>query len=189
MAWEGPVVVLSEGWPSWSFTLDGLNCTKLFTYCDFASSKVKNEFLFSSLGRSHVESWSDLVNVVAGQGSPIVFMQGSGSFSKTMLAKTCDLLPLSLVVVTRSEEELTWSGSVEDTLVHHVEVGGMTDGAWSISSNQNLSLETSGLRRSLGMILQPVNSGKRMSEERCLKRRRAWAQSKVLIWYLLGENV
>jgi len=87
-----------------------------------------------------------------------------------MLAKTCDLLPLSLVVVTRSEEELTWTGSVEDTLVHHVEVGWMTDGAWSIRSNRNLSLETSGLRRSLGMILQPVKSGKRMSEERCLKK-------------------
>jgi len=170
LAWEGPVVVLSEGWPSWSFTLDGLNCTKLFTYCDFVSFKVKNEFLFSSLGRSHIESWSDLINVVAGQGSPIVFMQGSGSFCKTMLAKTCDLLPLSLVVVTRREEELTWSGSVEDTLVHHFEVGGMTDGAWSIRSNRNLALETSGLRRSLGMILQPVNSGKRMTEERCLKR-------------------
>jgi len=64
LAWEGPVVVLSEGWPSWSFTLDGLNCTKLFTYCDFASSKVKNEFLFSSLGRSHIETWSELITVV-----------------------------------------------------------------------------------------------------------------------------
>jgi len=108
--------------------------------------------------------------VVAGQGSPIVFVQGSGSFCKAMLAKICDLLPLSLVVVTRKDEELTWSGSVEDTLVHHFEVGGMTDGAWSIRSNQNLSLETSRLRRSLGMILQPVNSGKGMTEERCLKR-------------------
>ena len=46
-----------------------------------------------------------------------------------MLAKTCDLLPLWLVVVTRREEEQTWSGSVEDTLVPHLEVGGMTDGS------------------------------------------------------------
>jgi len=38
LAWNGPVVLLREGWPSWSFTLDGLNYTKLFTY---------NEFLFS----------------------------------------------------------------------------------------------------------------------------------------------
>jgi len=77
-----------------------------------------------------------------------------------MLVKTCDLLPLSLVVVTRKDEELTWPGAVINTLVHHFEVGGMTDGAWSIRSNRHLSLETSGLRRSLGMILQPVNSGK-----------------------------
>jgi len=84
--------------------------------------------------------------VVAGQGSPIVFVQGSGSFYKAMLVKTCDLLPLLLVVVTRKDEELTWTGFVEDTLVHHFEVGGMTDGAWSIMSNQKLSLETSGLR-------------------------------------------
>jgi len=69
LVWDGPV--LSEGWPSWSFTLDGLNCTK---FCDFASIKVKKEFLFSSLSRSHIETWSDLVNVVAGQGSPIVFV-------------------------------------------------------------------------------------------------------------------
>jgi len=170
LALDGPVVVLSEGWPSWSFTLDGLHCTKLFTYCDFTSSKVKNEFLFSSLGRSFIEFWSDLINMDAGQGSPIVFVQGFGSFCKTMLAKTRDLLPLSLVVVTRKDEELTWSGSVKDILYHHFEVGGMTDGAWSIRSNQNVSLETSGLKRVLGMILQPFNSGMRMTEERCLKR-------------------
>jgi len=66
----------------------------------------------------------DLINVVTGQGSPIVFVQGSGSFCKAMLAKICDLLPLALVVVTRKDEVLNWTGTIEDTLVNHCEVGG-----------------------------------------------------------------
>jgi len=80
--------------------------------------KVKNELLFSLLGPSHTETWMDLINVVTGRGS----VEGSGSFCKAMLAKTYDLLPLLLVLVT--DEELTWTGSVEDMMVHYFEVGG-----------------------------------------------------------------
>jgi len=79
-----------------------------------------------------VEMWEGLGEILAGQGSPIVCMQGSGAFYKIMMVKTFDLLPLALVIITREGEELVWAASeVENKLVHHSEVvGGITDGAW-----------------------------------------------------------
>ena len=53
----------------------------------------------------HVETWMDLINVVTGQGSHIVFVQGSGSFCKATLARMCDLLPLVLLVVVKRKDE------------------------------------------------------------------------------------
>ena len=58
------------------------------------------------------------------------------------------------------KEGWTWSPQT-----NHAEMGGLTDGRWDVLSSHSLDLDLTLLRRTLGMILQPVQSGKRMQNK------------------------
>lgn len=162
--WQGPLVVLSEGWPSWSFALEGMNCDNIFTMCSFITDKVKLECIATTVGPTLVEDWDCLTRSLHTSGPPVVFIQGSLDFVKKQFMRIDELSCIAgVALVPKGDKEMlkkegwTWSSQIK-----HAEMGGLTDGGWDVLSSHSLDLGSTVLRRTLGMILQPVQSGKRM---------------------------
>ena len=63
--WEGPGIVVSEGWPSWSFALKAANCKRIFTVAKYRLAKVKEEFKATGLGETLVGSVEELWKLAA----------------------------------------------------------------------------------------------------------------------------
>ena len=59
--WHGPVLVVSEGWPSWSFALRNLGCSDIATLARFRQPRLREEFKSTTLGSTYVNSYNDLV--------------------------------------------------------------------------------------------------------------------------------
>ena len=81
--WEGPGIVVSEGWPSWSFVLKAANCKRIFTLAKFRSAKVKEEFKATGLGETLVGSVEELCKSAAEYDKLLVFCQGLEEFAES----------------------------------------------------------------------------------------------------------
>ena len=149
---------------SWSFALDGMNCDNIFTMCSFITDKVKLEFIATTLGPTLVKDWDCLTRTLQSLGPPVVFLQESLEFIKTQFKRIDELSCIAgVALVPEGKNEMRrkegWSWSPQ---TNHAEMGGLTDGRWDMLSSHSLDLGLTLLRRTLGMILQPVQSGKQM---------------------------
>lgn len=170
---NGPVLVCSEGWPSWSFAMRNLGCSTICTMPQvgpFFNSHSKKEFLNSSLGSTCVDSYKELVNFCIGKGPPLIFIQGSHKFSEQVksnlaMLKQSTILEVLPPPVSFKDGSLNESAAVD--LISHADAGGITDGVWMYRSNSFIDPNhfDRDVSRNLGSTLRPtVKGGKLLSK-------------------------
>jgi hypothetical protein len=149
-------LVLSQGWPSWTFGLDGLGFRSISTSAAFQSISSKEEFKATDMGstllaRNSVSNW---VSKHAQDG--VVFVQGDQKFLDMSYHKLKGFRDLVCIFGCTDSDYSTsdcWKES-------HAEAGGVTDGEWAFySPNIDLPSGTSyGVRRVLKHVLRTTES-------------------------------
>ena len=158
-------LVVSDGWPSWTFALDGLGFKSLSTVASFQSLSSRDEFRSTSLGktlikRDRIKRW-----IEEHKRDGILFIQGPRETLKTIENLSNEFTELRLIFCCNDTEFFTADGWRES----HADAGGVTDGTWTCYS-QNLDLspkEANPVRRNLRHVLRTTEGA---SSKRALTR-------------------
>jgi hypothetical protein len=145
-------LVISQGWPSWTFALDGLGFASISTIASFRSLSSRDEFKHTSLGSTLIshETWSDWVNRHKDTG--VVFVQGDRTFLESIFLQCESFHSLRLVYCCSDPDFWTADGWRES----HRDAGGVTDGSWTFYK-QNVVLSAAvipPIQRSLRHVLR-----------------------------------
>jgi hypothetical protein len=150
-------LVLSQGWPSWAFAIDGLGFNSITTIASFRSLTSRNEFQSTSLGKT-LTSRSNLISwIERNQESGIIFVQGERKFLETIFLEVNTFPNLKLIFGCSDPTFWTCDGWRES----HANAGGVTTGSWTFYQ-QNLELAPNGLpnvQRSLRHVLKTTEGG------------------------------
>ena len=121
------VLVISQGWPSWTFALDGLGFKSIKTIASFSSIMNRDEFRTTSLGttllnRKFLQDW-----IATNRQEGIIFIQSDSSF----FSATAKVLPsfesLKVIFVCTDINFFTAEGWRES----HAIAGGITNGIFT----------------------------------------------------------
>ena len=145
-------LVISQGWPSWTFALDGLGFSSISTIASFRSISSREEFRATSLGSTLIpkESWSSWAEKYDTNG--IIFVQGDRIFLESIFLKYEAFDNLKLIFCCNDPEFWTADGWRES----HVLAGGVTNGSWTFYK-QNIQLPSiplPNIKRSLRHVLR-----------------------------------
>ena len=132
--WEGPGIVISERWPSWSFALKAANCERIFTCSKFRSAKVKEEFRATDLGDTLFGSVEDLCKAASEYEKLLVFLQGSEEFCEKVKHLLNHLQSVGVSEIISNGREFAKQDALlrHNFIIAHSEVGGITNGSWSL---------------------------------------------------------
>jgi hypothetical protein len=149
-------LVISQGWPSWSFALDGLGFASISTLANFRSLSSRDEFRHTTLGSTllHHDNWNDWLTRHSDNG--IIFVQGDRAFLESIFLRCESFDSLRLVYCCSDPDFWTADGWRES----HTTAGGVTDGSWTFYK-QNLLLSSAvipPIRRSLRHVLRTTES-------------------------------
>ena len=167
-------LVLSEGFPSWSFVLQSLGCNKIHTVTDGLTLEEKNELRTARVpGES--TSWRNLSQVcekLKSQPRVFVWVQGSEAFiNKAILtwkhysftSITCCLASSVEGKNIVNEDGLVWR------YLKHASLGGLTTGRWRCATSGSIDMQEFRrkvkVRPRLGDILRPTEGGELLDEE------------------------
>ena len=163
---EAEALVLSQGWPSFTFALEGLGFSKVSTVASFPSLTSRDEFKSTSMGKTIMDKklldgWLE-----TNSDSGVIFVQGERSFLEVAFRKLENWKDLKLVFCCSDDKFWSSDGWRES----HADAGGVTDGAWTCYV-QNLVLPISKLapvHRTLRHVLRTTEGG---SSKRALSKR------------------
>ena len=146
-------LVISQGWPSWTFALEGLGLKSISTLASFTSLGSRQEFLATEPGATLINKrvLSDWFSVHKMDG--VIFVQGDRKFLEQ--SYQLGITNESRLVYACSEESF-WSA--DGSRISHPACGGVTDGEWTVYS-QNLRVspfKPSTVRRTLRHVLSTV---------------------------------
>ena len=124
-------LVIAQGWPSWTFALEGLGFCSLSTIASFDSAASEAEFQATEMGSTLVskEELSPWLERYDDKG--IVFVQGEQAFLEAAYHKLCatdEFRVTERIVFVCSDVDFT---SADCLRVSHADAGGITDGEWS----------------------------------------------------------
>ena len=148
-------LILSQGWPSWTFAIEGLGFRSVSTLAYFDSITSRDEFKSTEAGNTliakhRLESW---LKLHCPDG--IVFIQGDPCFFKTFSDSYSNYIDNLRIVFSCTDQ--AWY--IKDGIrVSHSQVGGVTDGEWTIIiENLICSLSfTSKVHRTLAHFLSTM---------------------------------
>lgn len=149
-------LVISQGWPSWTFALDGLGFASISTIASFRSLSSREEFKHTSLGSTLIphDSWTDWVNSHLDTG--VVFVQGNREFLESIFLQCESFHSLRLVYCCSDPNFWTADGWREN----HRDAGGVTNGAWTFyKQNLTMSAAVPSIQRSLRHVLRTTEGG------------------------------
>lgn len=161
-------LVISQGWPSWSFALDGLGFESMHTLASFGSVSSREEFLSTSLGetlinQTHLNKW-----LASHCDNGIIFVQGERAFLESVYHKQAiDFKNIKLVYACTDEDYFTADGM----RLSHQDFGGVTNGEWTVyTEGVTLSkLKVSKVRRNLKHLLSTTEGASSTSQlEKCV---------------------
>ena len=127
-------MVISQGWPSWSFALEGLGFASVSTIASFESESSKTEFQATAMGdtlvaKEELDHWLERIRLPSVGG--IVFVQGEQAFLDVAYRKLHSTEEpgdgLRIVYVC---SDVTFT-SDDGFRISHLDAGGITDGEWS----------------------------------------------------------
>jgi hypothetical protein len=137
---DEPVLVIAQGWPSWSFALDGLGFGSITTSAQFPSLSSKEEFKSTSLGPSLISNHS-IDDWIAKHGETgLLFIQGDQPFLSSIFHRFENFDELRVVFGCSDPNFWTADGWRES----HSGCGGVTNGTWTFYC-QNVPLSSSSL--------------------------------------------
>jgi hypothetical protein len=145
-------LVISQGWPSWTFALEGLGFKSVSTLASFDSVSSREEFLNTEasdtlISQHELNPWLE-VNSLEG----IIFVQGDQSFLESVHHKQLNCIDNPRLVYICTEQDVFTADGVQ---VSHHQVGGVTDGKWTVYIENlicSLSFDSK-VKRTLGHIL------------------------------------
>jgi hypothetical protein len=149
---EERALVISDGWPSWTFALDGLGFKSISTIAAFKSISSRDEFRSTSMAntlidRTYLHTW---INNNHSKG--VLFIQGARSFLETIFKEVEKFDDLKLIYCCNDPTFWSCDGWRES----HADAGGVTNGAWTFYS-QNTTLadfDLPRIQRSLRHVLK-----------------------------------
>jgi hypothetical protein len=150
-------LVISQGWPSWSYALEGLGFKSVSTLASFDSITSREEFKATSMGDTLINQ-KELNNWLESHCQDgILFVQGERTFLETAYHRTIDLYPnLKLVYICTNTKFFTADGY----RLSHANSGGVTDGEWTYYL-EGLSpdpVPITKVSRNLGHVLRTTES-------------------------------
>jgi hypothetical protein len=148
-------LVISQGWPSWTFALDGLGFASISTIASFRSLSSREEFRHTSLGSTltHHDNWTAWVNDHLDTG--VIFVQGDRQFLESIFLQCASFDSLRLVYCCSDPTFWTADGWRES----HKSAGGVTNGDWTFyKQNLVLSKAVPTIKRSLRHVLRTTES-------------------------------
>ena len=161
-------IVMAEHWPSWSFALTTVGVKNLKTIVGSNSALTRQELKATCVGDS-LTSWVKLRQEWENFGAkgPRVFIQGSSQFVEDMLKMIDGRVTKSVSAMTpkSSGGELRLEGLSARREVSHKSQGGVTTGKWTLHSKFKVELPSNGVKRLLGHIVTPVESGRPLSSD------------------------
>ena len=122
-------LVVSQGWPSWSFAIEGLGFESISTLSYFRNITSRAEFLETGLGSTLINNLGLTKWLTKHNNDGVLFVQGDREFFGDILSKT-DFVNSSfkLIYACNDQDFLT----IEGFRVSHRQAGGVTDGEWTI---------------------------------------------------------
>ena len=150
-------LVLSEGWPSWTFSLDGMGFQSISTIASFPSLTSHDEFNATSLGSTLLPKTLLPIWLSSHQQDGLVFVQGEHTFLQSTFLSLKDFHEMRLIFVCTDPNFFTADGWRES----HASAGGVTDGCWTVYA-QHLQLppnpSESSIRRTLKHVLRTTEN-------------------------------
>ena len=147
-------LVVVQGWPSWTFALEGLGWKSLSTVASFSSLGSRQEFLATKSGATLINKRVLSEWLSAHRIDGVIFVQGDRKFlemSHSQMGMTDETR-----LVYACSDETFWSA--DGTRISHAACGGVTDGVWIVYT-QNLrssSFQLLAVRRTLRHVLSSV---------------------------------
>ena len=132
---EYHALILSQGWPSWAFALDGLGFETISTVASFPSLTSRDEFRSTAIGKSlmnmhSLEAWTS-----KHEEDGIIFVQGKRSYFEQCMSGVIDWEDRRVIFCCSDSDFFIADGWRES----HAEAGGITNGSWTCYS-QNVTL-------------------------------------------------
>ena len=174
-------MVFSQGWPSWSFALDGLGFASVSTSASFPSVTSREEFLVTELGPSLISHASVNRWVSRHDSDGIIFVQGDSKFLDSVYSITdFENTNLRLLYICSDTNFPFTKGQ----RISHEEAGGITDGVWTWFSKglEAFEVRVSTVKRNLRHVLSKLESSSSLSS---LKRVRVRVRVRVRLQELL----
>jgi len=127
---EQHALVLSQGWPSWTFGLEGLGFKSVSTIAAFPSLSSREEFRATEMsstlmGGDKLHPW-----LVDHSSDGILFVQGEREYLEAAHHKLDEFE--NIQVIYACSDPSFWSA--DRARVSHKNCGGVTDGEWTIYS-------------------------------------------------------
>jgi hypothetical protein len=149
-------MVISQGWPSWTFALEGLGFCSVSTIASFDSSASKAEFQATEMGSTLVNKEELSPWLERHDDKGIVFVQGEQAFLEAAYHKLCssdEFRIVERIVFVCSDVTFT---SADSLRVSHADAGGITNGEWSFYTQAVplTSLKLSKVKRRLKHVLR-----------------------------------
>ena len=147
-------LVVSQGWPSWTFALEGLGLESILTVASFTSLGSRQEFLATEAGATLINKRVLTDWLAAHVCDGVIFVQGDRHFLEEFYAQM-DVKDESRLVFACSDETF-WSA--DGTRMSHAACGGVTDGEWNVyvQNVQVAPFHPSSVRRTLRHVLSSV---------------------------------
>lgn len=154
-------------WPSWSFALK-TGVVNLVTVLGNSNALVRQELKCTVVG-------DDLTSLIKleqgwkkfGSAGPRIFVQGTNDFVEKMLKTLSGKVTKSINAMTPNEcgKNIRLPGLSDRQELSHKSQGGVTTaGRWTLHSKNKLDIPSNGVKRLLGHIVTPVESGRNVSD-------------------------
>ncbi|GFH49897.1 hypothetical protein CTEN210_06373 [Chaetoceros tenuissimus] len=150
----GRGLVLAQGWPSWSYALQGLGFSSIFTYVEGLSLSAMAEVQATCIGKTIVKN--DQLSSLLEDEEMCVFVQGSREFLETIYLRFFDSDEFTRKVIYVCED-IAKEFSYDAIPLTHSELGGVTSGSWQVyAPGTSLKVERNHVHRQLRHILSTV---------------------------------
>ena len=159
--------VFAQAWPSWSYTLSSMGCTKLTTSVEWSGAVPRKEFEATELGGT-LQEMVGARKALLQTERPLVFIQGTKSFVDRIIrdvgSHPCGLICAVVPKLSKKIGSLSMHGfgGLSWRALSHKQVCGATTGDWLVGSNCTIKKNlfwTSDVKRNLGHSLSDVESG------------------------------
>lgn len=163
---QGHFLVLSEGWPSWVFALQGAGASSIDFWIEYGRPSMA--LVLQHLGLKESRCWTYGSAFHKLQAQTRVLIQGSKTFVQTHMTNVINAhVPLDRIVAI---EDISIGADCHNPvydkayMISHRQVGGITNGRWAVFApvvhDKAIMKERLNIRRFIGDVVSSTVGGK-----------------------------